>query len=40
MLFNVVLEKEIRNIETNLKGMIFNRTSQSRACDNDVLMLG
>jgi len=40
LLFNVVLEKAISNIESNPKGMIFNRTSQSRAYDSDVLMLG
>jgi hypothetical protein len=40
VLFNVVLEKAIWSTEANPKGMIFNRTSQYVAYENDVLTLG
>jgi hypothetical protein len=39
-LFSVVLEKVIKNIETNPTGTIFNRTKQYIAYAVDVLMLG
>lgn len=37
--FNVVLEKVIRNSETNLNGMIVNRMRQCTAYGHDVLVL-
>jgi hypothetical protein len=40
ILFNIVLEKVIRNIETNPNGTIFNRTRQYIAFADDVLILG
>jgi len=39
ILFNEVLEKVIRNIETNQNGMIVNRTRQCTAYGHDVLVL-
>jgi hypothetical protein len=39
ILFNIVLEKAIRNIEINLNGTIFNRTKQYLAYA-DVVILG
>lgn len=39
VLFNVVLEKVIRNIETNWNGMIVNRMRQRTAYGHDVLVL-
>jgi hypothetical protein len=39
-LFHVVLEKVIRNTETNPNGTIFNRTRQCMACAAVVLTLG
>lgn len=39
ILFNVVLEKVIRNIETNRIGMIVNRMRQCTTCGHDVLLL-
>jgi hypothetical protein len=39
-LFNIVLGKVIRNIETNPNGKIFNRTRQYTAYADDVLLLG
>jgi hypothetical protein len=39
VLFNVVLEKVIRNIETNRNGMIVNRITQCTAYGHDVLVL-
>ena len=38
--FNVVLEKVIRNIETNPNGIIFNRTRQCMANADNVFILG
>ena len=39
ILCNVVLEKVIRNIETNRNGMIVNRMRQCTAYRYDVLVL-
>jgi len=39
ILFNVVLEKVIRNIETHRNGMIVNRMRQCTAYGQDVLVL-
>jgi hypothetical protein len=39
-LFNIVMGKVIRNIETNPNGTIFNRTRQYIAYADDVLILG
>jgi len=39
VLFNVVLEKVIRNAETNQNGMIVNRMRQCTAKWHDVLVL-
>jgi hypothetical protein len=39
-LFNIVLGKVIRNMETNPNGTIFNRTRQYIAHADDVLVLG
>ena len=39
-LFNIVLGKVIKNIETNSNGTIFNRTRQYIAYADDVLILG
>jgi hypothetical protein len=38
-LFNIVLEKVIRNIETSSNETIFNRTRHYVACTDDVLIL-
>jgi len=38
-LFNIVLEKMIRNIETNPNETIFNRTIQCISHADDVLIL-
>lgn len=38
-LFNIVLDKVIRNIETSSNGTIFNRSRQYVACTDDVLIL-
>jgi hypothetical protein len=40
ILFNIVLEKAIRNIEINPNGTIFNRTRQYLAYVDDVVILG
>jgi hypothetical protein len=40
ILFNIVLEKAIRNIEINPNGMIFNRTRQYLAYADDMVILG
>jgi hypothetical protein len=40
MLFHIVLEKVIRKIETNPKGIIFNRKRQYVAYADDVFILG
>jgi hypothetical protein len=39
-LFNIVLKKVIKNIQTKPSGIIFNRTKQYTACADDVLILG
>ena len=39
-LFNIVLKKVIKNIETKSSGIIFNRTRQYTARADDVLILG
>ena len=39
-LFNIVLEKVMRNTQTNLKGTISNRTRQHKAYADEVLILG
>ena len=39
-LFNIVLKKVIKNIETKPSGIIFNRMRQYTACADDVLILG
>ena len=39
-LFNIVLEKVIRNTETHLNGTIFNRVRQYIAYVDDVLIAG
>jgi hypothetical protein len=38
-LFNIVLEKVIRNIQTSSNRTIFNRTRQYIACTNDVFIM-
>jgi hypothetical protein len=38
-LFNIVLEKVIRNIETSSNRTIFNRTRQYIACTDDVFIM-
>jgi hypothetical protein len=40
VLFNMVLEKIIRNIQINPKGTIFNRTRQYLAYADDVVIFG
>jgi hypothetical protein len=40
ILFNIVSEKVIRNIEINPNGTIFNRTRQYLAYADDVVILG
>jgi hypothetical protein len=40
ILFNIVLEKVIRNTEINPNGTIFNRTRQYLAYADDVVILG
>jgi len=39
-LFNIVLDKVVRNLQTYLDGTIFNRRSQYIAYTDDVLILG
>jgi Reverse transcriptase (RNA-dependent DNA polymerase). len=39
-LFNIVLEKVIRNIENNPNGTIFNKKTQYTAYADEVLILG
>jgi hypothetical protein len=39
-LFNIVLDKVIRNTETNSNGKIFNRMRQYMAYADDMLILG
>jgi Reverse transcriptase (RNA-dependent DNA polymerase). len=39
-LLNIVLEKLIRNIETNQNGTLFKKTRQCIAYDDDVFILG
>ena len=39
-LFNIVLKKVIKNIETKPSGIIFNRTRQYTACEDYVSILG
>jgi hypothetical protein len=40
LLFNIGLEKVMRNIEINPGGTIFNRTRQFMACADDVAVIG
>jgi hypothetical protein len=40
LLFNLCVEKVIINVETNLGGIICNRTRQRLACADDVVTLG
>jgi hypothetical protein len=39
-LFNIVLKKAIKNIETKPSGIIFSSMRQYTACAVDVLILG
>jgi len=38
-LFNIVLEKVIRNTETSSNRTIFNRTRRHTACTDDVFIM-
>ena len=40
ILFNILLQKLIRDIETNPNGTIFSRTRRCTAYADDVLILG